>query len=153
MKALQQKTLFLTIFFSIVAAGFAQASSSGISLNRAADEAQRLAAHRPGWSVMLGSGSSMNPHYGNGDIVIVDDSNLKSIRPGMIAVYKDNEGDLVGHTVVAVTPDGLRVKGINNSGEDSELVNSSNYRGVVVGILRTDGRGSVSLPTVIGKRQ
>lgn len=152
MRTLLHKTLMVT-FLAVFCASFqAHASSSGISLDKAVAEASALAAKTPGWKAMLGDGSSMKPHYGRGDVLLVKSTRLDRVQKGMMVVFRDSEGDLVGHTVVAKTPDGLQVRGVNNAANDLDLVTPANYEGVIVGVLHTNGRGDTrSLPVVLGK--
>lgn len=153
MKAPLHITL-VTVFVAVLSM-FSQtyAASTAISLDQAAQEAALIASNKPGWSAMLGDGTSMKPHYGKGDVLLIQTSSLNRIRPGMIAVYRDAGGDLVGHTVVDATSRGLRVKGLNNLSADSEWVTRDNYQGVVVGVLHTNGKGTGNgLPLVIGKK-
>lgn len=146
------------LILAALLAGFASTASgsirSGVSLDRAAQEAINLTASRPGWEVMVAEGRSMAPHFAAGDILITDSRAFARIRPGMIVVYRDKDGDLVGHSVTAASDKGWMVKGINNHGPDPDIVNASNFIGVLVGILHTNGKRSNStpaLPTVIGK--
>lgn len=153
------KTPLLQVLLSVTLLSFAtisplSARSTTVPLDKAVQEANALVRNFPNWQVMLAGGSSMKPHYSDGDVLLVDKAPLSQIRTGMMVVYLDREGDLVGHTVIDSKDGAFVVRGINNRRDDQEHVTAENYRGVIVGVLHTNGRGATGdLPTVLGKRQ
>ncbi|MGE9297261.1 MAG: hypothetical protein ACQKBV_13340 [Puniceicoccales bacterium] len=130
-----------------------------VSLSKAISDAEKVAQSNPNWCVMLADGFSMAPHYGANSVLIIDQTNFRQLEAGMIVVYRDQEGDLVGHQLLARTADGWTAQGVNNPGEDPELVTPSNFRGVIFGVLNTRGADAMGLriaqqkglPRVIGK--
>lgn len=135
-------------------------ASSDVPLNQALDEARIVCQINPKWDVMLGSGTSMHPHFGSGSVLIVDKVNYNALKPGMIAIYRDSDGDLVGHSLVTKHGDKWVTRGNQNSVNDPDKLSNSNYLGVVFGIIQTEDNGKLALSSnelngvkvVVGKK-
>lgn len=125
-------------------------------------DAQRVASMNARWEAMRASGLSMAPYYADDSILLVERSAWGQLREGMIIVYADAAGDLVGHTLVRQTEAGWVARGVNNDGEDPALVTRENFVGVIFGVFNTAGLpesstllaevSSSQLPVVLGKR-
>lgn len=146
----------------MAAAWMATASAAGlggqnspVSYRRALADAERVASLNPDWMVMRTAGNSMTPHYGDNAVLVVSKINYRSLRPGMIVVYRDQAGDLVGHTLVAMNADGWIARGQNNRINDPHPVTPENLVGVIFGVFHSAGadlRIGKHLPLVISKR-
>ncbi len=115
-----------------------QAAPTGkttISFEKALHDANKVAAMKSSWSVMLGAGNSMTPLYGENSVLVVEKASFTQLSVGMVAVYKDSEGSLVAHPLTAKTGSDWVARGINNRGEDPERVSAENFVGVVFGVF------------------
>jgi hypothetical protein len=118
----------------------------------AARELSAIAAHA-GWTLYRGAGDSMLPHYGENSLMLVAPATVAGLRPGMLAVYRDAAGDLVGHMVTAASTVAANTRGVNAGRTDPEAIVADNLVGVIVGIFHTRADGTAAeLPVVIGKR-
>ncbi len=88
-----------------------------------------------GWQVMIGAGESMAPLFGSHSVLVVDSAPFETLRTGMIAIYRDRSGDLVGHSLKHKDGPGWVAQGFNNWKSDSERVNDSNYVRIVFGVF------------------
>jgi len=130
-----------------------------VPLEKAIEDATQVARNDPAWQVMLADGVSMAPYYSDNSVVIVDRPSFAELQAGMIVVYRDSEGDLVGHHLVQRTEAGWVSRGSNNGSPDPHPVTAQNYVGVIFGVLNTRGfdeagirlAREMALPTVIGK--
>lgn len=104
---------------------------SPIPFQKALSDAQHIASMNPNWILMEAEGNSMNPHYSSNDLIIIEKSDFDDLRPGMVVVYKDKEGDYVGHIILEKTPEGFIAQGFNNSNKDPQLVTKDNYIGTL----------------------
>lgn len=161
------KTQTLTLLFAILTIGIcsAQARVSGVSMltnvpmAQAINDAQQAADQNAGWMVMLGDGRSMAPYYGKGSVLLVEKTDFSHLKPGMMAVFQDAEGDLVGHWLIRKEGAGWVTQGVNNAALDADLMTQGNYVGVIFGVLKTAGEDATgvayarqhNLPRVIGK--
>jgi hypothetical protein len=93
-----------------------------------------LAAARmvPGAFVMLGTGDSMLPLYGDGTVLVVSLQPYGLLKSGMTAIYRTRSHRLVAHLLVAKTRDGWRTTGLHNQQHDDEPVLDANFVGVVI---------------------
>lgn len=82
----------------------------------------------------------MRPYLGGNDLIIVEAIAFEALRPGMIIVYRDGEGDHVAHQVVGRENGQFRVGGLGNNASDPTLVSEENFLGSVVVILRADNQ-------------
>jgi signal peptidase I len=73
----------------------------------------------------------MYPLLKDGDVVFLQKIPYMKLERGMIVVYQIDQFTRVCHVIIRLEDDGWVSKGINNSFEDSILVNSSNYIGVL----------------------
>lgn len=129
------------------------APKSSVSFEQALADAQKVTAMNPAWSVMRCAGISMDPFFGEDSLMLVEAVEIGKVREGMVIVYRDAEGDLVAHSVVSVTADGVIAKGFNNRSEDPHPVTSESLVGVAFGYLHTNGAhaDASTLPVAIGK--
>lgn len=112
---------------------------SSVPLKQTINDALKVAQRNPSWVVMLGDDISMDPYYGSGSVLLIDRASYESLRPDMIVVYRDSEGDLVGHWLIQLDADGWVTQGINNLQPDAEKLDRRNYVGVVFGVLNSRG--------------
>ncbi|MBC2596054.1 hypothetical protein H5P28_17440 [Ruficoccus amylovorans] len=151
-----------SIFFALVALiAFAANSvradvklASSVAPSQAYSDALAVAAMNDNWTAIPADGKSMLPYYDSKSILMIDRASFSSLSAGMMVVYRDRNGDLVGHQLVRKTENGWIARGINNRGEDPELVTENNYRGVVFGVFHSNGKDNGTLAgkeRVIGK--
>jgi len=95
------------------------------------DAAERAAAEQPGSFAVRGEGCSMEPVYLEGTAVVIRVGGFEELRPGKLVVYRDHRGVSVAHMVVARKDGGWVVAGLNNLGNDIELVTEDNFVGVI----------------------
>lgn len=135
--------------------GFAvSAPVSSVPFTTALAEAQAIVSQQSSWMLYRTEGDSMNPYFGAAALLLVQKASVESLRPGMIAVYEDAEGDLVAHRVERITAEGVIAKGVNNLSEDPLPIRSEALRGVVFGTLHTrgDAPNNIDVPVAYGKR-
>jgi len=157
-------TLFVVIAMFVSGSELVGVSSralprTDVPLTQAIADATRVAQAEESWSVMVADGVSMVPHYGSHSVLIVDRIPFNELRVGMIVVYRNREGDLVGHQLVRRDGAGWWTGGVNNSRLDPEPLEPRNYVGVVFGVLTARGPDrdgirlarQMGLPTVMGK--
>lgn len=150
------------LLLGIAAASIAEASRAiaPIAYGKALFDAEQVSALNSEWTVMGVRGRSMEPYFGENSVLVVGPAEIAVVRPGMIVIFEDGEGDLVSHKVMEVTEEGLRTMGYRNLRPDPELVTARNLRGVVIAAFHSRGgpQGEVYasngrlLPTVYGKR-
>lgn len=132
--------------------------SSPVSADQALRDAHAIAAMRPNWSVVRCSGDSMDPHFGNNSLALIDALPYEALRPHMIVVYRDPSGDLVGHRLIENTDSGWIAQAVNNHTPDPYQITEDNYIGVIFGLIHYDGNNRMvenslaALPLVHGKR-
>lgn len=152
-------TLFLLFTCTLEAQLREVRHQTSVPLTQAIRDAMTVAEKDSDWSVMLGDGGSMSPYFGPGSVVMVDKAPYYKLQPDMIVVFRDAEGDLVGHWLVRKEAEGWHTQGVNNSTEDTQLMDESMYVGVIFGLLHSAGpdaeglamADSLNLPRVIGK--
>ena len=109
---------------------------------------------------MRGSGSSMLPYYGENSVLIVETASYNNLQLGMSVVYRDSNGDLVGHLLQGKSGDDWYARGFNNKKQDPQLITERNYVGVIFGILSGNSSGerangyssNAKYPIVNGKK-
>lgn len=79
------------------------------------------------------TGDSMLPKFGDGTLVVVEETPFGELKEGMTVVYRASNGDFVVHNLVRQSGGGWIARGINNPSFDKELVTGRNYIGVVYG--------------------
>lgn len=142
-------------------AGFKQTFQprSNVAYQRALLDAQLVALQREGRFVAQVDGTSMLPFFGPDSLAVVQRIAPERLRVGMIAVYRNAEGETVAHRVVEATAAGWRVQGHNNPRADSTFVTGANLLGVVYATFNTAGRprsdefaalSLSALPTILG---
>lgn len=134
------------------------AANSPVSYRDALSDASSIAQLNTNWNVMRCSGASMEPFYSSDSILVVDKVKVADLRIGMIAVYRDADGDLVAHKVIEANSSQAWAKGVNNTHRDPTPITADNLSGVVFTVLHTSGQSSAgdmamvnSLPIVFGK--
>jgi hypothetical protein len=93
--------------------------------------ARQAASQAHGCLAVQGAGCSMEPVYLSGTAVVVRVGGFDKLRPGMPVIYQTRSGSSVAHMVVRRTDEGWVAVGLNNAGEDLELVTSENLVGVI----------------------
>ncbi len=140
---------------TVASAADPNGQNTPVSYNRALADAERVACLNPDWMVMRTAGDSMAPHYSDNAVLLVAKTHFHTLRPGMIVVYRDQDGDLVGHTLVAMNGDGWIARGQNNSINDPHPVTPENIVGVLFGVFHSSGADASTgshLPLVVSKR-
>jgi len=134
----------LLLTMALLGAGMARAEytarpMTGVSLDTALSDAQKLAEARPGAQVLRIEGKSMLPFFGEGSVVVVKKIDAAKLRPGMVVVYTNRFGETVAHRLVTTTVEGWIAKGYNNAKADSTRVNAANLIGVVYATFHSSG--------------
>jgi signal peptidase I len=109
----------------------AENPQTAVTLETALADAHRLAAAKPGLTVVRVEGQSMLPFFGNGAVLVIRQMPAAQLRPGMLVVYTNGVGERVAHRVVAADGAGWIVQGYNNDQADSTRVTDANLHGVV----------------------
>ncbi len=107
-----------------------------VSEREAWQRANDVALHTPGAFVLVGGGESMLPLYTPGTILVMQRWSYGLLQRGQTAIYRNHEGKIVAHVLVARARDGWRVAGLNNRIHDMEPVLSCNLVGVVIAAFR-----------------
>lgn len=133
------------VFFTL---GFYQLHEvpSPVTFKQALQDAEYVASLNPNWIVFEAEGLSMNPHYSNNALVVVEKTDYDKLEPGMVVVYKDAEGDYVGHILQEKTDKGFIARGYNNPEEDPGLVTPSNLVGVLFATFHYSSYSRDELP-------
>jgi hypothetical protein len=98
--------------------------------------AQALAAQIPGAFVLVGGGSSMQPLYQPGTILVLQPRAYENLERGQTALYRNQAGKVVAHVLITKARDGWRVAGLNNRIHDMEPVVATNLVAVVIAAFR-----------------
>ena len=94
-------------------------------------EAEELLAQHEGDFLLRGVGSSMQPCYTPGTILVVHPTSFFMLRRGMPVVYLNRSGRQVAHVLVEESAAGWTAAGLNNAGADDEKVTAQNLVGIV----------------------
>ena len=94
--------------------------------------AQIYVREHPGTEVMLGSGDSMQPLYGDRTVLVVQSVATVELRRGMTAVFVGDHGRPVAHLLTEKTARGWRAMGAGNHDYDLTFVRADNLIGVVI---------------------
>ena len=94
--------------------------------------AQAYAREHRGAEVMVGSGDSMRPVYGDRTVLVVQPVATAELKPGMTAVFIGDRGRPVAHLLMEKTAHGWRAMGAGNRECDGTLVRADNLIGVVI---------------------
>ncbi len=108
---------------------------------------------------MRGSRKSTLPYYGDNSVPIIETASYNKLKMGMSVVYRNSNGDLVGHLLQEKFGNDWYARGFNNKKQDPQVVTERNYVGVIFGILSgnsgregTSGqRSNTNYPIVHGK--
>jgi len=137
----------------VTLAGTAAEARSGVTPERALEDAQRILTHFSDWTLYRVEGVSMAPRFESTHLLLVKPVNRDMLKPGMIALFHDDEGDLIAHTVISVDDAGIVSRGLNNRVHDPRPISSDAIIGVVVGTLAASSPipESFGLPVALGK--
>jgi len=97
-----------------------------------------VAAREPGRIPVVGTGSSMQPVYGDNTMLVVRPIDYDLLQAGMTVAYVDHNGVRVVHRLIEKVADGWRVMGLNNERVDNELVTRKNLIGEVYASFNYD---------------
>ena len=117
-------------------------------------DATHLSSLDPDRASVAGAGESMAPVFDDDTILVITKAQFQDLEPGMKVAYLSRDGRQVVHQLVDRSPDGWRVRGINNGEVDSERVTARNLLGVVyasldatvASIVKQAGEKAVSKP-------
>lgn len=146
MKAFRSSSLFLFTVF---------AAASLLRAEPAADplaDARALATAHQGLRIMRISGTSMEPFFTDGAVVVVRPLAFARLETGMLVIYRNRFGETVAHRLVVHAAEGWRAKGQANDKPDSTLVTPANFIGVVYATFNTAlpaSSGAAGLETVL----
>jgi signal peptidase I len=148
---MKSKTLISLLAVTLLAASNLMAApKSSAPYQKTLNDAERIAAMNPGWSVQRTSGRSMGQFFGDNSFVIVQDSKLSEIHVGMMVVYRSAQGELICHQVIAKNGDTLRTKGVTNSVEDPAPVTENMLVGAVFAVFHSSGTPKGPIYTASG---
>ena len=116
----------------------AVAPSADVNVNQAWRDAKTVAARGPGRMPAVGTGTSMQPLYGDDTLLVINPIAYDQLRPGMIVAYRNRRGVRVVHRLVVKLADGWRVMGLNNDRIDDDLVTPENLIGVIYASFNYD---------------
>ena len=102
-----------------------------VTRHQAWRDAEALAAMDPNRLTVIGAGESMRPVYGENTILVLQKIPYESLTPGMNVAYRNAQGRVVLHRLVAKESGGWRAVGFNNADEDAERVTTYNLLGIV----------------------
>ncbi|MFA5264019.1 MAG: S24/S26 family peptidase [Opitutaceae bacterium] len=102
--------------------------------------AENEASQKTGAFVVCGSGSSMEPLYTAGTILVVAPTAFETLVAGSTVLYYNEDGTPVMHVLVAHTRNGWRVTGLNNDVHDYTPVTPKNLAGIVIHAFTPKGR-------------
>lgn len=98
-------------------------------------DAEKLASLGQDRTSVAGAGESMAPVYNEDSLLVIAKVGYHELAAGMNVAYRSREGRQVVHQLIEPTPDGWRVRGLNNGDADRERVTSKNLLGVVYASL------------------
>ncbi len=127
--------LGLTLGALVPTTAHAVAPASGVPFLNALADARLITHTNSDWRVFMVKGVSMEPHFGQNSMLLIDKCDFGDLRLGMMVIYQDASGDFVAHRLVARAGAGWVAKGQNNNQNDPTLVTSANFQGVVFGII------------------
>jgi hypothetical protein len=111
--------------------------------------AEQAAKQMHGCFAVQGEGCSMEPVYVSGTAVVIRAGGYDRLHRGQPVVYKSSRGFTVAHMLVRQTENGWVAAGLNNNGEDTELVTTDNLVGV---ITQAYASKTGSLPKAVAAR-
>lgn len=81
----------------------------------------------------------MGDFFGDHSLIIVQEATLADLRVGMMLVYRNHQGQLISHKVIAHNGDSVRTKGVANWKADPEAVTADMIVGTVFGVFHSAG--------------
>lgn len=117
----------LFVCATIVTASFLRAEPAADPLA----DARALATAHQGLRIMRVSGTSMEPFFTDGAVIVVRPLMFARLETGMLVIYRNRFGETVAHRLVARTENGWRARGQANDKPDSTLVTPTNFIGVI----------------------
>ncbi len=115
------------------------APSADVSVNEAWSDAKAVAERGPGRIPVVGTGTSMQPVYGENTMLVITPIAFEDLKPGMTVAYRNRAGVRLVHVLERKVSEGWRVRGLNNELADSELVTAQNLIGVIYASINYDG--------------
>ena len=112
--------------------------SADVNVNEAWRDAKMVAAREPGRLPAAGTGSSMQPVYGDNTLLVISPIDYGQLRAGMTVAYVNHNGVRVVHRLVEKREGGWRVMGLNNERVDTDLVTQKNLLGVIYASFNYD---------------
>ncbi len=153
------KKLCKKVFFMLMMSTFIHLPnvSGGIrgvvDLDQAGRDLQSVVNRNPDLRIFAATGRSMAPFFDEYSLLLVRPVEIDTLKPGMIVVFRDNEGDLVGHRLVRDGYGNLRTRGHANSRLDEEPLSAERLVGAVVATFKTNAITAASgrYPVAVGK--
>ena len=115
------------------------APSADVSVDQAWHDAKTVADRVPGRLPVVGTGTSMQPVYGDNTMLVITPINFDELKAGMTVAYVNRDGVRIVHRLEEKVAGGWRVKGLNNEVHDNELVTRKNLIGVIYASFNYDG--------------
>ena len=112
--------------------------SADVPVDQAWHDAKVVTARGPGRMPAVGTGSSMQPVYGEDTLLVINPIAYDDLRPGMTVAYRNQRGVRVVHRLVVKLADGWRIIGINNDRVDDDVVTRENLIGVIYASFNYD---------------
>ncbi len=112
--------------------------SADVTVDQAWHDAKTVAARGPGRMPAIGTGSSMQPVFGEDTLLVIDPIAYDDLRPGMTVAYRNRRGVRVVHRLVVKLADGWRIMGLNNDRVDDAVVTRENLIGVIYASFNYD---------------
>jgi hypothetical protein len=112
--------------------------SADVPVDQAWHDAKVVASRGPGRMPAVGTGSSMQPVYGEDTLLVINPIAYEDLRPGMTVAYRNQRGVRVVHRLVVKLADGWRIIGINNDRVDDDVVTRENLIGVIYASFNYD---------------
>jgi hypothetical protein len=112
--------------------------SADVTVDQAWHDAKAVAARGPGRMPAVGTGSSMQPVFGEDTLLVVNPIAYDDLRPGMTVAYRNRRGVRVVHRLVVKLADGWRIMGLNNDRVDDAVVTRENLIGVIYASFNYD---------------
>lgn len=118
--------------------GRAQPPSVDVTRNQAWRDAEAVASLEPGRLTVIGAGTSMLPVYGENTVLVLQKVPYENLVAGMNVAYRNDNGAVVVHRLIAKEPGGWRAIGLNNTEEDATRVTPYNLLGTVYAAFAND---------------
>lgn len=112
--------------------------SADVPIDQAWHDAKAVAARGAGRMPAVGTGSSMQPVYGDNTLLVINPIAYDDLLPGMTVAYCNRQGVRVVHRLVVKLADGWRIEGLNNNRPDDDVVTRQNLIGVIYATFNYD---------------